>query len=343
MLNLSPPLLVAISSLVISSIWLIHKSELFQMSFDIRKDDLINIDDKKGILIPSLVFLCIPFITARFTEFILSSALPSLLLLLNDKSGNKISLSSLLSPIVTLFTFVSGQILGQVFTNLQIQRTTRKEKGKQVNLLIFKIGTVINYLSCIEGLLMSSIQYPNDNSDDNKIGEEVKKYKLEIDSIYDKFSFQMEYFATNDVLSSLLYIDAIKNLLASLSSKNQLLPQEKLSELKFLRLRQIEGYENIINLKQKLDPDIHTIEGYVKRLQKERHRFLELRETRKICMNHPNNSPNKGYIINPEVEIYRRYDIDTENDVIEKIEDILEQLGIKIDPYKGNGLKDFNL
>jgi len=109
-----------------------------------------------------------------------------------------------------------------------------------------------------------------------------------------------------------------------------LFPQDKLHELSFIRLWQVEGYENIINLKQELDTDTLSIEGYIKKLQKERHRFIELKETRKRCMNHPDNQPNKS-TINPEVAIYRRYDIDTESDAIEKIEDILKQLGIKID------------
>jgi len=191
-------------------------------------------------------------------------------------------------------------------------------------------------------LLMSSIQYPKNDSDDNKICEEAIKYKLDIDIIYDKFSFQIEYFRTNYALSSLYYIDNVKNDLASLHSKNKLLPQEKLYELNLLRLRQVEGYENIINLKQELDTGILSIEGYIKKLQKERHRFLGLKETRDVCMNHPNNQPNKS-IINPEVALYRLYDIDTESDAIEKIEDILKQLGIKIDAYKGADLKAFQL
>jgi hypothetical protein len=41
--------------------------------------------------------------------------------------------------------------------------------------------------------------------------------------------------------------------------------------------------------------------------------------------------------------LYKRYDIDTESITIEKIEDMLKQLGIKIDDYKGADIKDFQL
>jgi hypothetical protein len=342
--------------LVISSIWLLHK--LGWLAYILGWIQKIN--NKSGVLIPSFVVLIAPFIAAKATEFVLhdlkpqsttiSSSLPLLFtpfiwseFVLHEakpQSTNILSsLSPFLSPIIAIFVFIAGRRNA----NLERKQEDKKEERKQVNLLIFKIATAINYLSHIEALLMSSIQYPNDNSDDNKIGEEVTKYKLEIDSIYDKLSFQIEYFSTNDALSGLIYIDTIKNLLASLSSKNKLLPQEKLNEIIFLRLRQIEGYKNIISLKQKLVPDIRLIEGYVKKLQQERHRFLGLRKTIEIDINHQNNSLSKGNITNPVVEIYRRYDINTECYAIKEIEDMLKQLGIKIEDYKGADIKDFQL
>jgi hypothetical protein len=335
-----------------SSAWILHKLGFLQ----------IKINDTKGILIPSLFVLVVPFLMARATDFILTEVaisdvkskaatawfpLTPLLphFILSEVKPKSTNILSTLSPLLSAITAITIFIVGRVSAKLEEKKESKKKIRKQLNLLIFKTVTiVINSLSNIEALLMSSIKTDEDDVwNDIKILKEIKKYNLEMGSLYEKLSFQIEYFETNNGLASLAYIEKIKNYLASLSSKYKLFPQDKLHELSFIRLWQVEGYENIINLKQEFDTDILSIEGYIKKIQKERHRFLELRETRKICMNHPDNSPNKSFTKNPEVAIYRRYDIDTEYIAIEKIEDILKQLGIKIDAYKGADLKDFNL
>ena len=59
-------------------------------------------------------------------------------------------------------------------------------------------------------------------------------------------------------------------------------------------------------------------------------------------MDHPDNAIGEKCIRNPEVEIYRNHDIDTENAAIQKIEDIFTHLGLPVLVYTKPNLTDFN-
>ena len=116
------------------------------------------------------------------------------------------------SPYLLPLTFASHYTLiplNPEEPKLEEKKESKKKIRKQLNLLIFKMVTiVINSLFNIETLLMSSIKTNEDDVwNDIKIRKEIKRYNLEMDSLYGKLSFQIEYFETNNGLASLDYVE----------------------------------------------------------------------------------------------------------------------------------------
>jgi len=328
MLNLSFPSLVAIVSLGISGIWLIKRSELFQISFDGQKDVQVNVKNKKSILIPVLVFMTIPFLTGRFTDFLLSSVLPYLL---DEKNGNKLSFLSVLSPITTIVIFVCGQVLQRLFASCDEQKEVKKEKRKKISQLIFNMTTdIIHPLIKIESLLTYSIR-----SIDNNLME------FENDNICNKLNIELEHLESTSGLASLSYIYKIKNHLASLSSKGNLSSEDKLKQLSDIRLYKIEGIESIINLLQDINSDTDSLRFYTNALNQEGRNLLSQRKNRAIRNREikKKKALGKKCEVDLELSAYQKYDIDTEEIVIQKIKEIFRGLKIStlsIDPDINN-------
>lgn len=279
---------IYIFSLGISVIWLMHKLEWFQ-----------KIDNKSGILIPSFVVLFAPFLVAKASEFVLHDLTPQ----------STTILSPLLSSITTIFVFIAGRIS----VNSERKQVDANKEIEQVNLLIVKMATVSKRLSYIENLLMSSIRHINENPD---IYKEAKKYKLEIESLYEKLSFQVEYFKSNNTLTSLLYINDIKNYLELLSSKENLHPQDELRELSKLRVLKVQCVENMIDLKQKISQDSGDARHYIEYLKEYRKEFVWYKSDIQT---------NTQY-----KEKYEYYGIDTELAAEERIKDIFRRLKVPI-------------
>jgi len=119
------PLFVYVISFGMTGIWLLHKLGFFQ----------IKINDIKGILIPSLVVLVIPFFMARATDFILTEValsdvkskaatawfeLSPLLppFILSESKPKSTNILSTLSPLLSAITAITIFIFGRISAKL---------------------------------------------------------------------------------------------------------------------------------------------------------------------------------------------------------------------------------
>jgi len=309
MLNSSLPLLVALISLGISGIWLAYKLGRSSIWLTYKLSQL-KIDDKRGLIIPSFIFLTIPFLAAKSTEIIgissvgttttinpplLSSSM--LLPVVLDSKSNEFILSLLetkvttpsLSPLLpALMTF----ILGRASVKFEEWQNTKKRERELLITLIFKIDQmVISPLCKIENLLMSWSDGKLDNMT-NLYGM-CEQYKLDINDLHKKLGLQLEVLESASGISTLYYIEKTKDELAKIglmslgqrigfplenkSDKNILRPYDEIS---YLRVLKIEGYSNIMNLLHEFSPNSKLFNRCISKLKEEKERLLILQKRR---------------------------------------------------------------
>lgn len=299
-------LIAIILGLFFSGTWLIYKLNRFQW--------LQKINDPKGIVAPSFIFLSSPFLIM----WIVTSL---------DGGG----VDEIIKPILPLATF----ILGQVIARQEKREDTKQQKMALATMIIYNVETnVIRLLSRIEGQLMASLQ----NSEDESIANEIKilfeKFELEVEKLCEKLSFQLDVIKISGGINVLSYVEKVKKDIKRIELI-KLTPENKSYALADIRLHIVEGYANIMALIKESVPEnesahIRFLDSCALRLNQERERLMRLRKTRELIMNHWRNKPINELMRNSVVYFYFQFDLDPEGEAVREIEALLERFEMQI-------------
>jgi hypothetical protein len=299
-------LLAIILGLLLSGTWLIYKLNRFQW--------VQKINDPKGIVVPSFIFLLSPFLAVWI--------MPAL------ASGD---IDEIIKPILPLITF----ILGQVITKREKQREIKQQKIALATMIIYNVETnIIESLSRIEGQLMASIQNAKEEAITDKIKLLLGNFEPEMQKLHEKLSFQLDVIKIGAGIGTLVYIEKIKNDVKRMESI-PLSPENKLYSLADIRLHIIEGYANVIILVKESIPNDESIytrflNGCISKLNQERERLMQLRKMRKSIMEFWKDKPKSERPKNSEMDLYSQFDIDPEGEAIREIESLLQRFDMPI-------------
>lgn len=296
-------LLAIVLGLSLSGIWLMYKLDQFQW--------VPKINDPKGIIIPSFVFLLSPFLAVWIMPAFISG-----------------DVNEIIKPILPLVTF----ILGQTITKREKQKEENQQKISLVKMMIYNLETnAIELLFKIDRQLMRSLQ----NDEENVISDEIKhlhkELKLEIEKLHERLSFQLDIIKIGGGIEFLIYVEKIKNEAKRMESNlesGQLNQEYKLSHLSEIRSFVINSYENIIYLiKESItnDEKIYAalLDNCALKLNQERERLMQLMRCRKSIKL-------KSEERNSIVELNSQFDMYSEDDAIQKIESLLQHFDMPI-------------
>lgn len=284
--NVFYPVLLA---LIISSAWLGYNLGFFKNS--------LKINDEKGILIPSLFLLISPFL---FTYLF------------------SIKIYEDIAEIVRLILPVATFILGQFITKREKQKEANKKEKELANMLLVMIDqAMIYFLYRLEGKLMS-VTAGRENF--GEIKNYCEKCKPEIDADYHKIRNQAEILSIDAGVGSVFYFKKVRDYLEYMYSVEPT-PQNILQILIEIRSLKLEGYQHIIILiKEVINNDV-LFNRVIAKLKSERKRFLQLRERHDLYLNYWINRGENEYRKRQEADPYLSYDINTESQAINQIED----------------------
>jgi len=297
-------LFLIVLSLFFSGAWLIYNLYGFQW--------LPKINDKKGVIIPSFIFLSSPFI-AIWAKSILTHG----------------GVDGIIRSLIPLITFIAGQRI----TKREKQEEIKKQEIALATMLIFQVEeNIIQALSAIERELTSGRN--NNEVTLDKLRICCDKYNTKIEELYNKFSFQLEVTKTNSGLQTLSYLKETRDCLERITATS-LTSEDRSYYLSEIRVYKIQGYANIITLIKELISNnelLHErfLNGYIRKLKQELKRLLLLRNIKKTRMKYWQDKSVVERENHPDGDLYFRFDIDTEDEAIEGIETIFEFLGITI-------------
>ncbi|NES96462.1 MAG: hypothetical protein F6K32_14760 [Desertifilum sp. SIO1I2] len=299
---LTQDFLIVTISLGLSGFWLFSKGVGFRF--------LPKIEDEKGILLPSFVFLISPFIALSFWSFMATE-----------------KIEEIIKPLVPLATFLLGQALTK-------KEKYKEEKNKEIDiaiLLIFELNEIIELLHTIEIALMTGNKHGDEINNSSKLKSCYQVVKPKIEKIYSGLRLNLEFLKFDIGINSLFYIKKIKDHLEFVNS-NAPITGHRLSELSDIRIFKVEVYENIIRVSQKPSLKNTFIFSYFKnciyKLEQEHERLIRLEEGHASIQEFWKNKPQIEIDKHPEVDLYYAYDINTERDAIEEIKRVFERCGI---------------
>jgi hypothetical protein len=287
-------------SLGLSGTWLAYKLNLFQW--------LKKIEDEKRILIPSFVFLLSPFLGVWLISILIAK----------DNEGVSSETVKLLIPVATF-------ILGQTIAKSEKVEEKKKRKIGLAKNLIYETKKVIKILFDIEDNLRPFNHGKQTSSEVNYL---CKEHKLRIDALYEKLDdtdTEFEVIKTDEGIEIISYIEKIKDC-ASLKILNQ--EEAGLYKLIEIRLFQVEGYEKIITLIKDFFPD--ELDNYIDGLNEKKEILEKLKGQREKITRNWKEMSTKERQREPNHlnELYLKYDIDTESEAIQAIDDIKSKLDL---------------
>jgi|GEM_PF-3949940 len=309
-------LLAIILSLSLSGVWLVHKLNGFQR--------LPKINDTKGIVIPSFVFLSSPFLAIWI--------MPAL------TNGD---VNEIIKPIIPLITF----ILGQTITKREKQKETKKQEIALSTMIIHEIEIdVIGSLSRIEGQLMASVQKPEAVAIVDEIKSLCEKFELEMEKLDERLRVQLDVIKIDSAIGIPSYIGKIKRDLKRIASI-ELTPENRLRRLGYIRLHIVEGYTNIVILSISHEElKNRFLDGFILKLNQERKRLIQLRDHKKSITEHWRGKPENERPKNSDITLYLQFDINTEDKAIQEIESLFQRFEIPIkNVVFGSHISDFEI
>ncbi|MBD2314647.1 hypothetical protein H6G20_23545 [Desertifilum sp. FACHB-1129] len=249
---LTQDFLIVTISIGLSGFWLFSKGIGFQF--------LPKIEDEKGILLPSLVFLISPFVTLYLWHFLAAEAI-----------------GEFIKPLVPLGTF----LLGQTFVKWDKEKEEKQKKIELALLLVANIdGTLIRRLSILDGKLTSY----GDNEYITPFKNYINESRPKIDELYDELRFKSELFKYSIGKRIFIYVEKYKDYINFIDSIS-IRPQDRFVELNKIRVLKIEGYVNIIDLIRELvpstDSNYRLLDEWVVKLKLEYARLKSLEGTKK--------------------------------------------------------------
>ncbi|MBD1926234.1 hypothetical protein H6F74_08215 [Trichocoleus sp. FACHB-90] len=284
--NVFCPVLLA---LILSFVWLGYNLGIFKSS--------IKINDEKGVLIPSLFLLVSPFLFTYLFSIKIYDHIPEIV-----------------RSILPVATFM----LGQFITKREKRKEANKKEKELANMLLVIIDqAVIDFLYRLEGKLMC---VTDGRESFDFIKTYYEKYKPEIDADYQKIRNQAEILTIHAGVESVFYIKRVRDSLEYMYSLEPT-PQNILHTLIEIRSLKLAGYENILILiKEVINNDV-LFNRVIAKLKSERKRFLQIRESHDLYLNYWINRGENEYRKRQEANPYLGYNINTESQAINHIED----------------------
>jgi hypothetical protein len=290
--------LAILLSVLLPGGWLVYKLNGFAW--------ISKINDPKGILIPSLLFLLSPF----FTEWIVSTR-------------NFTDFPEIAKPLLPLLTF----ILGQNIAKRDKVKEREEQQSKIALMLIFKIEMALfEALSFVEREIMSAIRAGTDAVlEESKT--DFRKHNSKVESIYTELSSQLDLVKSDNGRSCLLYVKKVSDFLES-TIGSSLCMRDKINLLTQARVLKIQGYASIMSAAENLSSSTGLLCDQLKigctlKLNQEKLRLLDFKNDREKKIEFWKNKTEIDRARYPDINQYFQYDMDAESYPVNVIKNIL--------------------